>query len=75
MSEIYVIKALWVDALENQRAEAMGYREVGFVESEEQARAIVDGAGLLRGNGWPIPSGEYAPKMQFVKVAKLALGV
>lgn len=34
---IYIIKQIWVSPLENKTREALGYSEIGYVESIDQA--------------------------------------
>jgi hypothetical protein len=53
MKNIYLIEKIWIDDLENHNA--YGYDVVGFVETEKEAKEIVDQGGRTKkGDCWQI---------------------
>lgn len=53
-TKIWVIEKLWTDNLENDVDSARGYEMVGFVETEEQAKSIIDNGGMYTGICWAV---------------------
>lgn len=51
---IYVIERLWIDTLENNPGEAVGYKPIGFTEDEFQANEICKKSGVFAGRFWAI---------------------
>ena len=66
---MYLIKEIWVDTMENGRASALGYKNIGFVKTEEEARQIVKDGGALRADRfkWPLIWGDE-PRFKYEKV-------
>lgn len=55
---IWLIKKLWTDSMENHTSNAMGYKVIGYVNSEVEAREIIANGGEVIGDGWPLCRGE-----------------
>jgi len=68
---MYVIKEIWINSMENGRSNAMGYRVVGYVNTEEEARKIKSDGGMLSAKRfpWPLIWGDE-PRFKYEKVEK-----
>jgi hypothetical protein len=42
MNEIYIISKIWTDSWENQSSNAVGYKDIGFVYTKEEAKIFCD---------------------------------
>ena len=52
--EIWLIRKLWIDSMENNPLAASGYKTVGFVTTELEADTIIKDGGIIEDKGWPI---------------------
>jgi hypothetical protein len=68
MEKIWVAREAWTDSWENQPSAAFGYRNVGFFESEPQARAWVECGGPAP-KCWATPQG--APNREVVELHRI----
>lgn len=67
---VYLIEQLWENYLENEYSASRGYEAVGYVETEAEAKAIKDAAGVSSNTGWPNTSG--MPKVIYKAIPLLA---
>jgi len=44
---IFLIERIWSDSMENDSSAALGYEPVGYVDTEEEAKAIVEKGGQV----------------------------
>lgn len=66
--EMYLIKKLWIDSLENEYYLAHGYEVIGFVTDKEEAKRITKESGVVIGDGWPLFKGREYPKLVWEEV-------
>ena len=72
MSDIYLIKKLWYDPLENLNA--YGYNDLGYVTTLDEVNQILSSKPDLTPEGWPLKyanSGKPVPVYKFYKLDKL----
>lgn len=69
MDEIFIIQELWIDGSENTIDLALGWETVGFVESEDLAKRIVQDAGIEPARPWPNP--KPVPKKRYFRVGRI----
>jgi hypothetical protein len=70
---VFLIQKMWTDWMENHMSEAFGYKTVGYVTDEEEAKKIVADAGVTNptpkgpwcldyaNDGEPVPNMRYEP--------------
>lgn len=68
----YLIEELWLDGLENHEGAAVGYTAVAVVATREEADAVVEAAGKVIGDGWPIPRGDVRQRKRWRELPVLA---
>ena len=65
---IYIIEKAWYDSLTSMREPDQGYDPVGYVDTEEEAKAIVESGGITDRPSWnPIPMFRYKPIKKYNK--------
>ena len=65
--EVFIIKKLVLDPLENNVAAAIGYRNIGFTYTEEEAiRIVVDGDTATEKDCWAIIGS--IPRLTYEKI-------
>lgn len=70
MKEIFLIEQIWIDSMENEVNSAVGYKPVGWVATEQEAKELVaKGKKYTRDNCWAIR--ESMPEYQYKKLVKL----
>jgi hypothetical protein len=67
---IFLIQKLWIDSMENDSSHAMGYGNVGFVYTKEEADEIVAAGGKYIGTGWPVDKGVSVDYYRALSVEK-----
>jgi hypothetical protein len=66
---VYLIEKAWADSMENHPLYAFGYKAVGFVATEDEAKAIV-GAGGSAPECWATPKDALAYRYTAVPAFK-----
>jgi len=68
MKEIFMISKIWINSTGNEVSAAVGYKAIGWVETEKEAHKIVnDGRLYTRDDCWALldPAPEYIYKKLF----------
>lgn len=65
---IYLIAQLSIDSMENQEHKAVQHSIIGFVRSEDEAKAIRDSSGEHIGTGWPIKQGKLMKLKEYTEL-------
>ena len=80
MKSIYLIKKIHIDSMENNFSDALYYETVGYLDTEDQAKALVNLGGVVTGDGYPftdyssvgkdgLPDKNHSyPKFKYIKV-------
>lgn len=70
MNELYIISQIWTDSMENQSSNAVGYKDIGFVYTEEEAKIFCSkGKILTRKECWAIMN--EMPEFKYNKIKYL----
>ena len=71
MEKIYLVYEIWLDPLENDFSDAVGYKLIGYVRSEEVANEIVsNGIDFTRKDCWAIRNTMPQFKFEELKLLK-----
>lgn len=70
MSDIFIIKQLWIDSMENEYGAAQGYSVIGFVRTEDEAQEMCS-KDYVTGEGWPFEKGSKVPKFCYSRIPEL----
>ena len=69
---LYVIEKLWLDPLENEVGSSYGYKIIGYVEHEEEARLyVIKGRTFTKKDCWSLLT--PTPEFQYRAVKKLTI--
>ncbi len=72
MTEVFVIERLWTDWMENNPHAAVGYAPVGFVDTEDEAKALVVAAGNADpARCWAISKYHPTPNLRYRELRRL----
>lgn len=67
---IYLIEEIWTDWMENRRSDAVGYKPIGYVQTEEDALAIVaSGKMCTKEDCWACGTG--MPQFRYKEIKRL----
>lgn len=75
-SAIWIIERLWTDQMENDYNLALGYKPVGYVETEDKANAMIAAAGTreYKGTCWPLAyanNGKPVPELRAFRLERI----
>jgi len=72
MNEIFLIQRIWIDSLENQSSNAVGYEPIGWLPTEKEAQDFVSkGRMFTRADCWAIGYVEKEmPQFTYKKLTK-----
>lgn len=65
---MYIIEKLWTDSMENSISAALGYSIVGYVNTEEEAKKVVEEGGIVKKECWAM-NGDM-PLLKYKKIEK-----
>lgn len=70
---VFIIERVWFDGDENDASRAMGYEPIGYVDTEREAKSIVEAAGIASiDKSWVLKlTRKPAPKKRYFALERI----